>query len=127
MSQPILYQRIEAACIFLADIFFYVHLHYNLLLFILLILAIDVFALGYAARDSRIGAHVYNFGHSYIIPPVLLVSGALLSNDLLIGGGLIWIAHIAMDRMLSYGLKYETDFKDTHLGKIGKRGSGQGK
>jgi hypothetical protein len=24
-----------------------------------------------------------------------------------------------MDRALGYGLKYETDFKDTHLGRIG--------
>jgi hypothetical protein len=26
-----------------------------------------------------------------------------------------------MDRMMGYGLKYETGFKDTHLGKIGKK------
>jgi hypothetical protein len=27
----------------------------------------------------------------------------------------IWIAHIGMDRMLGFGLKYPTRFEDTHL------------
>jgi hypothetical protein len=28
---------------------------------------------------------------------------------------LIWIAHIGFDRMLGFGLKHPTRFKDTHL------------
>jgi hypothetical protein len=28
---------------------------------------------------------------------------------------LIWIGHIELDRMLGFGLKYPTRFKDTHL------------
>jgi hypothetical protein len=32
--------------------------------------------------------------------------------------GIIWVAHIGFDRLLGYGLKYETGFKDTHLGKV---------
>jgi hypothetical protein len=28
---------------------------------------------------------------------------------------LIWLAHIGLDRMLGYGLKYPTEFKDTHM------------
>jgi hypothetical protein len=35
------------------------------------------------------------------------------------GVALIWFAHIGMDRALGYGLKYETGFNDTHLGRIG--------
>ena len=31
---------------------------------------------------------------------------------------LIWIAHIGFDRLLSYGLKCPTQFKDTHLNPI---------
>jgi len=31
---------------------------------------------------------------------------------------LIWIAHIGIDRVLGYGLKYPTAFKDTHLQKV---------
>ena len=33
---------------------------------------------------------------------------------------LIWFAHIGMDRALGYGLKYDADFKDTHLRRIGR-------
>ena len=28
---------------------------------------------------------------------------------------LIWVAHIGMDRLMGYGLKYPSAFKDTHL------------
>ncbi len=30
------------------------------------------------------------------------------------------LAHIGMDRMLGYGLKYASGFADTHLGRIGR-------
>lgn len=33
---------------------------------------------------------------------------------------LIWIAHIGFDRTLGYGLKYDSGFKFTHLGRIGR-------
>ena len=33
---------------------------------------------------------------------------------------LIWSAHIGFDRALGYGLKYDTGFSFTHLGRIGK-------
>jgi hypothetical protein len=32
----------------------------------------------------------------------------------------IWFAHIGMDRLVGYGLKYSGDFKHTHLGLIGR-------
>ena len=31
---------------------------------------------------------------------------------------LIWAAHIGVDRVLGYGLKYPTAFRDTHLGPV---------
>jgi hypothetical protein len=34
---------------------------------------------------------------------------------LAVGMALIWTTHIAFDRLLGYGLKYPTYFKDTHL------------
>ena len=30
--------------------------------------------------------------------------------------GLLWLAHIGMDRLARYGLKYDTGFQQTHLG-----------
>jgi hypothetical protein len=34
--------------------------------------------------------------------------------------GAVLIAHVGMDRALGYGLKLPTDFRDTHLGRIGR-------
>ena len=31
---------------------------------------------------------------------------------------LIWIAHIAFDRAMGFGLKYGTHFSDTHVGRV---------
>jgi hypothetical protein len=31
---------------------------------------------------------------------------------------LIWLAHLGLDRMLGYGLKYPTEFNDTHLQRL---------
>lgn len=36
------------------------------------------------------------------------------------GLGAIWLAHLGMDRLLGYGFKLPTGFKDTHLGQIGR-------
>jgi hypothetical protein len=33
---------------------------------------------------------------------------------------MIWLAHIGFDRALGYGLKYESGFGFTHMGRIGK-------
>jgi hypothetical protein len=32
---------------------------------------------------------------------------------------IIWFSHIVFDRMMGYGMKYPTFFKDTHLQHIG--------
>ncbi len=31
---------------------------------------------------------------------------------------MIWFAHIGGDRLLGFGLKYPTEFKDTHLNRV---------
>lgn len=92
------------------------------LLFALLLLAPDASMLGYLA-GSKTGAAVYNTFHNYVPPAVLVAFGLLAGSPLAASLALIWFAHIGMDRMLGYGLKYPTEFKDTHLGRIGDRGA----
>ncbi len=118
--RTIVFQRLEAVCIFIASLFFYFYLQYTLIWLVLLILSVDVFMAGYLTANNRVGAFIYNLGHSYLAPPFLLTIGVLASNRILIAAGIIWIAHIAMDRMFGYGLKLDTGFKHTHLGEIGK-------
>jgi hypothetical protein len=84
----------------------------------LLLFVPDVSMVGYAA-SNRVGAWTYNFAHSYPAPALLGALALAADEPLWQGVALVWFAHIGMDRALGYGLKYETDFKDTHLGRIG--------
>ena len=93
-------------------------LGFSWLLFAVLILAPDLSMLGYLA-GPRVGAIAYNAVHTLIAPAVLAVAAWLLAASLLTALALILLAHIAADRVLGYGLKHSTGFKDTHLGQIG--------
>ena len=44
---------------------------------------------------------------------------ALIVGVIALGGAVV-VAHVGMDRALGYGLKLPTDFRDTHLGQIGR-------
>ncbi|WP_277632309.1 DUF4260 domain-containing protein [Avrilella dinanensis] len=80
----------------------------------------DVSMLGYLG-GNRIGAVLYNIFHYRFLAVILYLTGILIDNSWLSFAGLTLFCHIAFDRMLGYGLKYNTGFKDTHLGKIGKQ------
>jgi Domain of unknown function (DUF4260) len=86
-------------------------------LFAVLLLAPDIGMLGYLA-GTRAGAAVYNAFHAYPAPGVLAAVGVLTDRPLAVALALIWFAHIGMDRLFGYGLKYPTDFKDTHLSHV---------
>ena len=88
-------------------------------LFALLILAPDLSMLGYLA-GPRVGAMAYNALHILIVPLILALAGYILGNSTEMAIALVWIAHIAIDRALGYGLKLSTGFQDTHLGRIGR-------
>jgi hypothetical protein len=70
--------------------------------------------LGYL-RDPATGALVYNLAHTYLAPFILAVIGYLSGLPVLLALAAVWAAHIGLDRLLAYGLKYPTGFKDTHL------------
>ena len=76
--------------------------------------------LGYLG-GPRLGAFCYNLVHTLIAPAVLALAAWLLAAPLLTQLALILLAHIAADRALGYGLKHASGFKDTHLGRIGRR------
>ncbi|MGX7876628.1 DUF4260 domain-containing protein [Mesorhizobium sp. ORM6] len=89
-------------------------------LFAVLILAPDLSMFGYLG-GPRIGAITYNALHILIVPLLPLLVGHLSGNASAMAVALIWIAHIAIDRALGYGLKLSTGFQDTHLGRIGRK------
>ena len=42
----------------------------------------------------------------------------LADSDAALAVALIWLGHIGVDRLIGYGLKYPTAFKDTHLQRV---------
>jgi hypothetical protein len=73
--------------------------------------------LGYLA-GPRVGALSYDLAHTYVGPVALAVIGILGGSDVAVQVALVWLAHIGVDRLLGYGLKYPTGFKDTHLQRV---------
>lgn len=115
---PRLLLRIEGLVVLLLSLHFYNELDGSWLWFLLLFLVPDLSFLGYLA-GSMTGAMVYNIAHTYISPAILAALGFMLEQPELYPLALIWTAHIGLDRLIGYGLKYPTGFRDTHLGKIG--------
>jgi hypothetical protein len=117
VSLPVIYQRIEGVAVFICSIWLYFWLDYKWYWLVIFILAFDAFMVGYLF-NARLGAHTYNIGHSLTLPVLLAASSAVFGWHWSLAAGLIWLAHIGMDRALGYGLKEKTGFKHTHLGRL---------
>lgn len=118
------FQRLESIVILAALLVVYHELDFSWVWFAAFLFVPDISMIGYLF-NPRVGAIVYNLGHSYFSPITLLaISWTIYHPYKLENVGmmfaLIWASHIAMDRTLGFGLKLPTGFKDTHLGKIGE-------
>jgi len=114
LTRPTVLLRLEAAILFAATIIAYIHWGHGWVLFAVLFLTPDLFMLGYLA-NPQLGSALYNLGHFVALPLLLLAYGYQLHSAITIAVALIWASHIEFDRMVGYGLKYPTFFKDTHL------------
>ncbi len=114
LTRPAILLRIEEALLLILTLYAYQYLHYSWLLFAILFLTPDLFMLGYVI-NPRIGSATYNLAHTITFPVTLVLIAYTTHHEPLTAIALIWIAHIAIDRLLGYGLKYPTHFKDTHL------------
>lgn len=117
MSMPGLLLRVEGLAILAGAITLYAYQGYGWLAFALLLLAPDLIMVVYTL-DKRTGSFAYNLAHTYSLPLLLalisLISGFPTGLQL----ALIWFAHIGLDRMVGYGLKYLDTFKETHLSRV---------
>ena len=114
LTKPKILLHFESSVVLILTVFFYHQLHARWLLFAILFLAPDLFMLGYLA-NVRIGSALYNFAHTYLTPAILLAIAYFATKPQLSPFALIWTAHIGIDRLLGFGLKYPTHFKDIHL------------
>lgn len=117
-GQPKLILRLEGLVLFAAGVTAFLYLKQSAWIFAGLFLVPDLSMVAYFA-GPKLGAIVYNIFHATIGPLLLAIYGVV--SDELFAQVLasIWLAHIGLDRALGYGLKYATEFKDTHLGRIG--------
>jgi hypothetical protein len=117
LNKPGTLLRFEGFAVLAGSVTLYWGLHIGWLLFAILILAPDLSMVGYLG-GPKIGASIYNLVHTLVGPLLLITFGVLTAHFTLMPYGLIWTAHVGMDRMLGFGLKYPTNFKDTHLQRV---------
>ena len=114
MIEPSSFERLA---VFIAALTYYNHLQGNWWLFALLLLSPDLAMVGYLV-NTRIGAIAYNAVHTFVTPLLLVALSVVSGNPLLLQLAVIWGAHIGMDRVAGYGLKYPTAFKSTHMDQV---------
>lgn len=105
---------------FLLSIFLFSRLEYAWWVFPACLLLPDLSIIGYLV-NPKIGAGLYNFFHHKLVAVFIFVLGFWLNNHLFSLVGIILFAHSSMDRIFGYGLKFNDDFKHTHLGWIEKK------
>lgn len=111
--------KLEELAEFAIATYFFYQLGFAWWLFPALLLLPDLSMIGYLISPLW-GAISYNFIHHKMLAIMLLAIGIYLNDSSLKATALILFAHSAMDRFFGYGLKYPDNFKNTHLGIIGK-------
>ena len=111
--------RAEAVALFAAGALAYFELGGHALWLLPLLLLPDVSMVGYL-RGPRLGAVTYNLAHNLVAGIGVLAAGWYADVTPVAILGAVLVAHVGMDRALGYGLKLPTEFKDTHLGRIGR-------
>jgi hypothetical protein len=117
LSQPRILLHIEGAALLAISLFLYHFIEASWLWFVVLFLWPDLLMAGYLA-NVKLGASLYNLAHTEALPLILAGVAVGLHRTDLTAFALIWLAHIGLDRMLGFGLKYPTFFKDTHLQRV---------
>lgn len=109
--------HVEGFSVLALCIYFYNYYEFSWLLFIILLFVPDLAIFGYSL-STEIGAIIYNIVHTYTIAIAIVCIGIITSEQMILAAGIIWTAHIGMDRMFGFGLKYPTNFKDTHFNRL---------
>jgi hypothetical protein len=111
--------RAEWLAMFVTGVLGYLGMGGHPLLLLPLLLAPDLSMVGYLG-GPRVGAITYNSVHNLVVALAALGIGWFAPVAWLALAGAVLFAHVGMDRTLGYGLKLPADFRDTHLGRIGR-------
>ena len=114
---PGLLLRLEGLALLVAALVLYFHADFGWVLLVVLALAPDLSMIGYLA-GQRVGALAYDSVHTEVFPVALGTARVVADSPTATKVALIWLIHIGADRLLGYGLKYPSAFKDTHLQRL---------
>jgi GR25 family glycosyltransferase involved in LPS biosynthesis len=89
----------------------------NWFYFFLFFLVPDASMAGYLI-NPKIGAVIYNLVHNYFLAIFLLMFSAFTRVEMFALAAFILSAHVAVDRLCGFGLKYPDHFKHTHIQKL---------
>ena len=114
VGAPRLWLQLEGAALLVGSLVAFSTTHRSWWLVPLALFIPDLFMAGYLG-GTRIGARVYNLAHSTPLPALMVGCGWWQNKQLFMALGLVWLGHIGMDRLLTFGLKYPDHFQHTHL------------
>ena len=112
--EPKTFLRVEGLAVLVIALGGYLTVDGPLWLLAVLALAPDLSMVGYLAGPKR-GALGYNIVHTYALPLALGAFGYWADVRIALLVALIWAGHIGLDRLVGYGLKFESGFKNTHI------------
>jgi hypothetical protein len=112
--EPRNFLRVEGLAVLAISLAGYFTLGGSVWLLLILALAPDLSMIGYLV-GPRVGSLSYNVVHTYTLPLALGSLGFWADIRLALLIALIWAGHIGADRLVGYGLKFESGFKNTHL------------
>ncbi len=116
LFRPAVLLRAEALCLLIAACgAFHLLFPHHWVLFACLFLVPDLSLLLSLRGPGVMASGFYNLMHNYVLPGILGIVAVLLHRALFGDLTLIWIAHISLDRVLGYGLKYPTSLRFTQI------------
>jgi hypothetical protein len=121
VALPVWFQRIESAAVAVLVVVVFVQLGFAWWWLLAIFLLWDLSMVGYLV-SPRVGAISYNVGHSYLGPALLALTWVVAGDarwSIFVAS--TWAFHIAVDRLLGYGLKFTDRFTHTHLGEVGNK------
>jgi len=104
LTRPALVRRADGFAVALAAVLLFRELGVAWWIFAAAFLAPDLVFLAYLA-GARAGAAAYNLVHTLLWPALLFGLGLLTERTGLMAAGLIWLAHIGVDRAVGFGPK----------------------
>lgn len=110
--------RLEALLIFLLSLFFFSALNNVSWLAIIAFWILPDISIPVYLINKKLGRIAYNLVHNFLPASFAVFVGMLSQSDVIMAFGIAYVSHIALDRALGFGLKYQSGFKDTHLQKV---------